>query len=204
MIKLIDISNIKIKNCPGIYKIYNIINNMFYIGSSSRIRDRWYGHYLDLKNGTHTNRYLQNAWNKYGEEYFYVELIENPLKEDLLSREQYWLDITKCYERVIGYNISRVAGSPMRGLKASDDTRRKMSLIRTGKRHLEESKKKIGEANRRRECKPISEETRLRLSKAASGKNNPMYGKKLSKESMDRKRKTMEDRGLWKKKSHIE
>jgi hypothetical protein len=68
-------------------------------------------------------------------------------------------------------------------------TRKKMSKAVTGKKHSEETKKKIRESSR---CpsgsdhpmygKKHSEETRKRISKALAGSNNPMYGKKHSEE----------------------
>jgi group I intron endonuclease len=85
-----------------------------------------------LKEIKHDNQYLQNAWNLHGREYFSFEIIEIVLdRTDLLKREQYWMDITNCYERAYGYNISPTSGSTL-GLKHSKEARRNNSLAKRG------------------------------------------------------------------------
>lgn len=64
-------------NHPGIYRIRNIINDKVYIGQSISIRDRWNSHKGALRKNDHRNHYLQNAWNKYGEDNFAFEVIED-------------------------------------------------------------------------------------------------------------------------------
>ena len=93
----------------GIYKIENIINGKFYIGSSKDIYKRWDEHEDSLENGEHCNRYLQRAWDKYGANNFKFSIIELCDENIRISREQYYLDKTKCYENNIGYNISKRA-----------------------------------------------------------------------------------------------
>ena len=60
----------------GIYKIKNKVNGKVYIGQSIRIEKRWIDHKKTLRSNSHRNIYLQNAWNKYGEENFIHEIIE--------------------------------------------------------------------------------------------------------------------------------
>ena len=62
------------KNISGIYKITNNVNGKFYIGSSQNISRRWYDHKRELRIQKHHNKYLQRAWNKYGEENFSFEI----------------------------------------------------------------------------------------------------------------------------------
>jgi group I intron endonuclease len=54
----------------GIYAIYCVGNNKFYIGSSKNIYRRWVVHREKLRLKRHSNIYLQNAWDKYGEDFF--------------------------------------------------------------------------------------------------------------------------------------
>ena len=78
----------------GIYKIENKINGKIYIGQSNNIYKRWYSHKNSLRRNVHDNDYLQNAWNKYGEENFefsIVEICENDV-DVLNSREQFYID----------------------------------------------------------------------------------------------------------------
>lgn len=109
--------NIKLnENCsldlPGVYLIRNIKNNMFYVGSSTmRVLKRLHHHYLLLKAKKHKNSYLQNAWNKYGEENFIFEVILNTEKENCLQEEQKVIDIYK--NSNVLYNINYLAsGTP--------------------------------------------------------------------------------------------
>jgi group I intron endonuclease len=79
----------------GIYKITNIINNKFYIGSSNDIYHRLKHHYSDLKNNKHHNKYLLRSFKKHGKNNFKVEIIEKVEQKLLIKREQYYIDILK-------------------------------------------------------------------------------------------------------------
>lgn len=66
-----------------------------------------------MKNNKHYNPYLQNAWNKYGEENFVFEIIEIVENENILrNREQHYIDIFNSSNRNFGYNISQYAERP--------------------------------------------------------------------------------------------
>ena len=54
----------------GVYVILNTVNGKQYIGSTSHIIKRWGEHRSALRQKSHGNRILQNAWNKYGEAAF--------------------------------------------------------------------------------------------------------------------------------------
>lgn len=130
---------LKIKNV--IYKITNTVNGKFYIGSASYYDKRIGTHISLLRQKKHKNPYLQNAWDKYGEDAFKFEVIEQLNKQyQLLEREQYWLDYTQCYKRNIGYNCAKIAGSNL-GMKLSKETKQKISNYWKGrpksKKHIE-------------------------------------------------------------------
>lgn len=55
---------------PGIYVITNMTTGTVYIGQAVNIRRRWESHRHYLAANKHGNRYLQNAWNKYGADAF--------------------------------------------------------------------------------------------------------------------------------------
>ena len=76
----------------GIYSITNLVNNKVYVGSSTNINHRFITHKSRLRNNIHCNKHLQNAWNKYGEENFKFEVIEECEEDKLTEREQYWID----------------------------------------------------------------------------------------------------------------
>ena len=97
-------SEVENSNC-GIYKITNLKNNKGYIGQSSDIKKRWRNHKFELKNNIHNNPYLQNAFNKYGEEAFEFRIIEKTSKENLDEAEEYWIDYFDSTNPEKGYNL---------------------------------------------------------------------------------------------------
>jgi group I intron endonuclease len=94
----------------GIYKITNIINGNFYIGSSSNIQKRRQKHFRYLRNGRHENKHLQNAFSKYGELAFVFEIIKYVEQSRLLEEEQ--LLLNEHFGKPYFYNICGTAGSP--------------------------------------------------------------------------------------------
>lgn len=67
----------KNKKISGIYKITCKPTNKIYIGQSIDVYDRLFRqHRTQLRNNSHDNSHLQNAFNKYGEENFEFELIK--------------------------------------------------------------------------------------------------------------------------------
>lgn len=97
----------------GIYKIICFRNRKFYIGSAKDIEYRWRKHKGLLRRNCHFNKYLQNSWNKHGEKAFVWEIVEVTGIDELISREQHWLDATKCYLPKIGFNTCRFAASSL-------------------------------------------------------------------------------------------
>ena len=71
----------------GIYKITCLATNKSYIGQSVSIKRRWATHKRELAKNIHYNTYLQNAYNKYGEENFTYEILELCSKDKLNERE---------------------------------------------------------------------------------------------------------------------
>lgn len=135
----------------GIYKITNMINNKFYIGSTTDFIRRKKQHfnkkcrYISL---------LKNALCKYGKENFKFEIIEEIIEKDLLfSREQYWLDFYKSYERDIGYNICKIAQGGGHGSKENTEKALKTKRI-----------------------KGYNKETYPAISESKKGNKNPMFG----------------------------
>lgn len=87
-------SMLKYKNVCGIYKI--ICNNTnFYIGSSRNIQQRFYKHRRELRKGVHKNEHLQNSYNKYGEEYFELVIVELCNIDEQYLKEQYYINLLK-------------------------------------------------------------------------------------------------------------
>lgn len=95
-----------VNNICGVYKITNVVNGKFYIGSSNNIKHRWYQHKINLNDEIYGNTHLQNAWKLYGEENFKFEIIGECTPAMQFEREQYYLDTLNPFEGR-GYNIVR-------------------------------------------------------------------------------------------------
>lgn len=122
-----------IPQTPGIYKITCLPTGKIYIGGAVNLRKRWNEHRAALRARRHRSQYLQRAWNKYGESAFEFSIVELLMfAEDVLFREQHWLDQTHCSDPAIGYNSCRFAGVTT-GIKHSEETRAKMRAAHAGK-----------------------------------------------------------------------
>lgn len=148
----------------GIYKISQINTNNFYIGSAVDIPKRWVRHRSQLDANTHHSKYLQRVYNKYGKDSLTFEVVEFCEKNQLLAREQHYLDELKPI-----FNSYKVAGSPF-GFKHSEETKRKISELQKGRKvnFSEQGKANIIAALK----KPRSEETKRKMSEAAKKRNN--------------------------------
>lgn len=142
----------------GIYKITNLINNKVYIGESHDIYLRWEEHKKDLNNKEHHSYKLQTAWNKYGEENFEFEILEEVFDPEksyyILSMERIYLEgyyINKFDSINSGYNIEHTYNEIINGNKyridKNLDIKILISLNKTGiltKLEKKEFKKKRG------------------------------------------------------------
>src|SRR4051812_35627632 len=63
-------------SCPGAYRFCRNSDGCSYVGASENVRVRVMGSIASLRNGKHSNRPLQSAFNKDGESAFRVELLE--------------------------------------------------------------------------------------------------------------------------------
>jgi group I intron endonuclease len=113
-------------SASGIYQIRNLRNGKRYIGSAVCFRKRWAVHGSGFKNGNHPNRFLMRSWSEHGSDAFVFEIIETCAVEDLIQREQHWID-SACPE----YNLSPTAGNCL-GVRHSEETRRKRSELNRG------------------------------------------------------------------------
>lgn len=169
-----------------IYKIINVINNKFYVGSAVNYEKRKARHLWRLRRGDHANKHLQAAWNKYGAHAFVFAVVEEVAEEqDLLAAENVWLK--KHVGQTYCYNIGTDATAPTRGW-----TGEKNPMWGRTFRHTDAAKALIGTASKTRvqseeekvkrrttmRGKPQSAEVRAKISATLSGEGNFWYGKK--------------------------
>jgi group I intron endonuclease len=138
----------------GIYIIENTINNKKYVGSAKNIKKRWYQHKYTLNNNSHDNLYLQNAWNKYGENNFKFGVLEEVEPEKLIEKEQHYINLLNACNKIVGYNLAPTAGNTL-GFKFSEESKLNMSVLKKNKpstrknyKHSDKTKEKIGNANK--------------------------------------------------------
>lgn len=97
-----------------IYRIVCFQNAMVYIGQTLAPEKRKRVHFQQLRDNQHVNIHLQAAYNKYGRQAFYFEVIERDIHPSGIDeREQYWIDHYDCFRN--GFNRTpggnRVGGS---------------------------------------------------------------------------------------------
>lgn len=167
----------------GIYSITNKINGKRYVGSAINIKIRWTNHRTELKNNKSHCPHLQNAWNKYGAEIFNFEILEYVVDVgELLKIEQYYLDWLETYNREFGYNTCKIAGNTL-GRKCSEETKKKIGDANRGKIQSVEARQKNSDSNK---GKIISQNTRKRMSISNSGEKNS--GAKMTLEKVNKMR----------------
>jgi group I intron endonuclease len=132
-------------------------------------------HFYLLDNGKHTNCYLQHSFNLHGKDNFIFDVLEYCKKENLILREQFWIDSYKIRGEVL-YNICLVAGSSL-GRGNSAETRMKISKSNLGRKASEETKEKMRKAHfERGKGTKRSEESKQK-------QRESLLGRKLSEET---------------------
>lgn len=142
------------KEC-GIYGIVNHLTGDTYIGQTKQtFLKRFLHHQWKLKNGTHDNKHLQNAYNLYGDIYFTffpLKLVNKDSPSDYIDElEIKYINIMRktnhCYNIIEGGNTSR------RGVSLSDEHKKAIGAKNKnnmlGKKHSEETKRKMSESRK--------------------------------------------------------
>lgn len=151
----------------GIYTITNLINGKIYVGSTTlSFNRRKNDHFSYLKRNKHSNKHLQFAYNKYGESNFKFEILEECSPEYCLSQEQYWINMLNVCSEKYGYNICAVPGNT-KGIKMSDKTKKILLEVNKGRKASEETRKKMSITRQY-----TSPETRKKLSEAGKKRKN--------------------------------
>lgn len=184
-----------------IYKITNKISGKFYIGSAVDFDVRKASHLAALKRGDHHNPGLLRAWRKYGPDAFSFSIIETvEYNNFLLDREGEIIRAERATDRRYGYNVCHFSwsmlgrtmpaaevrakiGAANRGKKRSPEFCQAMSESRIGQKLgpcSPEKAAKISAAQKGIPRKPLTEQHRLKLSKAHKGRLPWSTGRTLS------------------------
>ena len=202
---------------PVLYKITNVVNGKFYVGSTGNVRERFRQHRNKLRRGVHHCAHLQAAWNKYGEDCFKFSIIEHIASmEALVEAENKWLIDHVGKENC--YNAGTRADAPMRGRSGAahpnfgkpqtPEHKAQISATlkqfyaedyfnhpRVGKTHSEETKAKISASKKANpvaywQGKERSEETKAKISEAQKGVAKP--GRKYTEAGLAKVRANIE------------
>ena len=152
----------------GIYSIANILNGDCYIGQSINLSKRKNNHFSDLSRNKHTNKHLQNAFNKYGKNLFKFIVLIICEEFELTYYEQELVNKLKPK-----YNICKKCVNSTKGMIFSEESRKKMS----------ESRK--GQVSSRKGA-VLSFETKNRISQSNTGKLAWNKGISCRKETKDK------------------
>lgn len=155
-------------SCVGIYGIINDIDGKIYVGQTVDFARREKAHWIMLRGGRHPNNHLQRAFTKYGRENFRFAVLCECLPEELVEKEQFWLD---AYPSKAKYNQADSAKNSMLGRKHTPEARAKMSAKlkgkrRTGWRHSPEA---IENMRKAKLGKKMSRTTRRKMRQARLG-----------------------------------
>ena len=119
-------------------------------------------------------------------------LAQNLSKDEAIRKEIEIIALYRSNDAKFGYNITPggevCAGedNPWFGKKHTAESKEKMSRTKKGVPKSEEWRRKISNSNK---GKIVSDQTKEKMRKShadVSGKNNPMYGKRLSKEHIEK------------------
>jgi len=139
------------RNKSGIYLLHNNVNGKQYVGSGMNLVKRLATYYFPSRLAD--NRYISNSILKYGHDNFSVIILDvlgntgSYTKINIISKEQQYINL---YKPIL--NLNPTAGSSM-GFKHSEESKRLISEFRKGK--------------------PLSEDTKKKLSALFSGELNP-------------------------------
>jgi group I intron endonuclease len=157
---------------PVVYQITNMLTGDFYIGSAQSFARREWQHRYALKRNEHKNPHMQASWNKYGEEAFIFEVLEEvPDGEDVLAVENKYLH--KHVGQHNCFNVNKDAYLSRLGQVMTDESKAKLSQNRKGKAAGEDHY---------RYGQEVSEEVRAKISETQKGRPSPMKGKKMSEQ----------------------
>lgn len=168
----------------GIYTITNLINGKMIVGSGI-LEDRKSHHFWSLKNNKHCNPHLQNSFNENGGKNFIFEIIEECEHEFCPDIENWWINMLDTKNPNKGYNVE-TPGKGRIGVKNSIEQNKNIGLGNKnsprmlGKKHSEETKKKISESNIGNK---ISEETKKKISKAILGTKHSEESRRKNSEA---------------------
>jgi group I intron endonuclease len=151
----------------------------YYVGQSIDVFTRKKSHFSALKSRRHSNKKLQNAFEKHGSDAFSFDLLEECQSDRLNDAEFWWITEMISHQRC--FNIGTDPVKWARGATYSAEHRQRIALAISGERHYlygkshpQSVRDKISASGK---GKNRSAQTRERISAANAGEKNSMFGK---------------------------
>ena len=185
-----------------IYRIINVANDHFYLGSAVNFRRRKWEHLQQLKQGRHHCVRLQKAWDEFGADAFEFELLEEVDDVRLASVEDahlvQWAGRPECYNTAHTAMHPPSSACPQTRQKISETLRSLYSVEgahpRIGKTHSEETRAKISASKLANPQRPWLGKTRSAETKAkiaAAQKGKPKAPRTFTPEGLARAQENM-------------
>lgn len=161
----------------NIYKIECMVNNKVYIGQTVNFKARIQNHLGVLNNNKHTNPFLQDDFNQFGQNNFSFEIIDtaNSLEESL-QKETYWINYYGGIDNDTTYNVKGNDKDNKEYAKRKSKTL-KCDAFR-GHTHSEDSKNKISNSLKDAYKNGVHKSPEKRY-----GEANSFYGKHHTEET---------------------
>jgi group I intron endonuclease len=163
----------------GVYKIQSLIKpDRIYIGSSNNIHRRWNEHLREMKSNTHHSSKLKNHVSKYGVVDLQFSILLECGSQDLLTREQDFIDALNPY-----FNECKIAGCPgawNKGMNLSKEHCDNLSKSHIGNVAWNKGMPALNKGV------PMTEDQKEKIRQTKIGENNPMFGKSPSGETREK------------------
>lgn len=165
-----------------VYAITCTPNGAVYVGSTMRsFKQRWSEHRWYLRKGRHHSSRMQRCFKKYGEEAFAFSVVEHVSDLNfLLAREQFhiWRQDPEALMNSAPVSDSALAArlSNLGRVEPEDAKAKRLIAVRAGMakvdhraKFTDEVRARMSVSRRKRVMKPVTDETRLRISQAKKG-----------------------------------
>ncbi|OQA13819.1 MAG: NUMOD3 motif (2 copies) [bacterium ADurb.Bin363] len=150
----------------GIFAIRNLVTGKIYIGQASDWRKVRSSYFSSLREGSFTNKDLQADFNCFGEELFEIEVVEYCSVDVLGERKRHYVDFYVSINQEL-YNWDNQKMSLfLKGHVTTEETRRKIGNANKGNHHTEETRRKISKIHK---GSKLSKEHRDKISEKIKG-----------------------------------
>lgn len=156
----------------GVYCITNKLDGKVYVGSSFNLKKRLYEHKRQLSKGTHRNKHLQSAYDKFSEFFNFEVIVIAAGKDYVLETEKRIILAFNSHMREFGYNKSTETHANLLGYKHDAAYSARVAADKTGNTYRlgavipDEMRKRISDKLKGR---LLSAETRAKMSATRLG-----------------------------------